>query len=362
MAISLFALCVFAQNPQKPETSVRAWKILQDAQLAFEMGNFGESIRLADAAKQQRKNEAEWAMYTIEQALKPVSVQRVGDDIAAVTKILSERNAEDALLIIHEVLLKYSSADLHDSITQLKEKIALFNEYPEADFLLGRLYTLEGEYAIADSYLLNAWRNCGILDIPNEKYDILYQMAYLAKLQKDNEKYEKNLLLIVADDNYVGSDGSDGSFIRAVKQSLQSETMTIDKLFMLYRSKAYTSLDAYYQLAYYYAENDQNEKALTMSTLAALASFTRMHEALKERDMEYSYTTFLSYLEKTGRYYDIAEWGAKNGIWKGYFIYAQILYKNNKVKLAEEMLSNLSRYCPEDFWRNVAVRELLNHS
>ena len=362
---------VFAQKLQRPEHEMLAWKILQDAQLYYEQGDLGEAIRVADAAKQQRKNEVEWSLSVLNQALAPTSIQKLGDNIDLIMNAFEERNAEDALSIMHNVMIKYPAYTINNSVSELIKKLSLYIEYPEADYLLGKLYIFEGEYTVADKYLTNAWLNAGILDIPDQKFDILYQMANLAKLQKNDEKYEKSLLLIIADDNYIKPDGTDDIFIKAVKQSIARDDTTIDKLFTLYRSKAYTSLNAYYLLADYYASKGNSDKALSMSTLATLIAFTRIYEAVAARDMEYKFekpanarnkpnSAFLAYLETVGKYYDISEWGAKNGIWKGYFNYAKILHNAGRYELAEELFSCLSQYCPEDFWRNMALRELLS--
>ena len=362
---------VFAQKLQRPEHEMLAWKILQDAQLYYEQGDLGEAIRVADAAKQQRKNEVEWSLSVLNQALAPTSIQKLGDNIDLIMNAFEERNAEDALSIMHNVMIKYPADTINNSVSELIKKLSLYIEYPEADYLLGKLYIFEGEYTVADKYLTNAWLNAGILDIPDQKFDILYQMANLAKLQKNDEKYEKSLLLIIADDNYIKPDGTDDIFIKAVKQSIARDDTTIDKLFTLYRSKAYTSLNAYYLLADYYASKGNSDKALSMSTLATLIAFTRIYEAVAARDMEYKFekpanarnkpnSAFLAYLETVGKYYDISEWGAKNGIWKGYFNYAKILHNAGRYELAEELFSCLSQYCPEDFWRNMALRELLS--
>jgi hypothetical protein len=365
-----FALTIYAQNLQRPEHETLAWKILQDSQLAYEQGDLGEAIRIADAAKQQRKREVEWSLSVLNQALVPPAIQKLGDDISLIMNAFEERNSEDALLVIHNAMIKYPIETINNSIAELMKKIALHKEYPEADYLLGKLYTFEGEYSIADRYLTNAWMNAAILDVPEQKFDILYQMAALAKLQKNEEKYEKSLLLIIADDKYIKPDGSDDIFIRAVKQSIARDDTTIDKLFTLYRSKAYTSLNAYYLLTDYYISKGNTDKALSMSTLATLIAFTRIYEALVARDMDYKFmkpenaknvpnSAFLNYLETVGEYYDISEWGAKNGIWKGYFNYAKILHAAGRYELAEELFSCLSQYCPEDFWRKMALRELL---
>ncbi len=372
LLINVMLFCaVFAQRLQRPEHEMLAWKILQDAQLYYEQGDLGEAIRVADAAKQQRKNEVEWSLSVLNQALAPTSIQKLGDSIDLIMNAFEERNAEDALSIMHNVMIKYPADTINNSVSELIKKLSLYLEYPEADYLLGKLYIFEGEYTVADKYLTNAWLHADILDIPDQKFDILYQMANLAKLQKNEEKYEKSLLLIIADDNYIKPDGSDDIFIKAVKQSIARDDTTIDKLFTLYRSKAYTSLNAYYLLADYYASKGNSEKALSMSTLATLIAFTRIYEAVVTRDMEYKFekpanaknkpnSAFLAYLETVGKYYDISEWGAKNGIWKGYFNYAKILHNAGRYELAEELFSCLSQYCPEDFWRNMALRELLS--
>lgn len=369
ICVMLFC-AVFAQDLQRPEHETLAWKVLQNAQLAYEQGDLGEAIRIADSAKQRRRNEVEWSLAVLNQALAPAAIQKLGDNIDIIMNALEERNAEDALSIMHHVMIKYPADSINNSVSELIKKLSLYIEYPEADFLLGKLYTFEGEYTIADKYLTNAWLHADILDIPNQKFDILYQMASLAKLQKNDEKYEKSLLLIIADDKYIKPDGTDDIFIKAVKQSIARDDTTIDKLFTLYRSKAYTSLNAYYLLAEYYAAKGNADKALSMSTLANLIAFTRLYEAVVARNMEYKFekpqnalnkpnSAFLAYLETVGQYYDISEWGAKNGIWKGYYNYAKILHNAGRYELAEELFSCLSQYCPEDFWKNMALRELL---
>lgn len=372
LLINVMLLCaIFAQRMQRPEHETLAWKILQDAQLAYEQGDLGEAIRIADAAKQQRKSEVEWSLSVLNQALAPAAIQKLGDNIDLIMNAFEERNTEDALSIMHNVMIKYPADTINNSVGELIKKLSLHLEYPEADYLLGKLYIFEGEYTVADKYLTNAWLHADVLDIPDQKFDILYQMANLARLQKNDEKYEKSLLLIIADDNYIKPDGSDDIFIKAVKQSIARDDTTIDKLFTLYRSKAYTSLNAYYLLADYYAAKGNADKALSMSTLANLIAFTRIYEAVVSRDMEYKFekpanaknkpnSAFLAYLETVGKYYDISEWGAKNGIWKGYFTYAKILHNAGRYELAEELFSCLSQYCPEDFWRNMALRELLS--
>ncbi len=351
---------IFAQNPQKPDDSVLSWRYMLEAQIDYEYGRYGNAVKNADIAKQKRKNEIDWVLFAMNQALKSPEVQKAGDNIEEITKLLKKRNSENALIILDSFYSKYSKEYFSNSMSKFLETARKYYAYPEADYMLGNLYILEGEYVQAEKYLDAAWENCEILDIPNQKYEILYKMSYLANLQKDYDKYEKTLQLIIADDGYITTTGADGSLLRAVKQSMERKEMTIDKLFMLYRSHSYDSLDAYYKLADFYLARNEKEKAVKMATIANLTAFTRLYDAVKERDMDYKYTDFLSYLEKIGKYYDISEWGSKNGIWKGYFKYSQLLIECGKEEMGKELLSALSQYCPEDYWRSMAFRELLS--
>ena len=87
-------------------------------------------------------------------------------------------------------------------------------------------------------------QNADFLDIPAEKYEILYQMAYLAQQKNDNAEYEKYLLMILADDSLYYKNTV---FCNAVMRTISSpaEKEPLKKFFSLYRVDSSNYLRAY---------------------------------------------------------------------------------------------------------------------
>ena len=90
--IIIFSACViYAQNPQKPDDSDLSWRYMLEAQIDYEYGRYGDAVRNADIAKQKRKNEIDWVLFAMNQALKSPEVQKAGDNIEEITKLLKKR-------------------------------------------------------------------------------------------------------------------------------------------------------------------------------------------------------------------------------------------------------------------------------
>ena len=65
------------------------------------------------------------------------------------------------------------------SYSDLIEFVSVYAHYPEADFLLGKIYKLEGEYSVALNYMKDAYEYSVNLDVSMEKYDLLYEFGRL---------------------------------------------------------------------------------------------------------------------------------------------------------------------------------------
>jgi len=337
--------------------------MLQKAQTAFDQRDFGLAFKHADAAKINRKKEVEWAITTLEQAMKPVAVQKVGDNIDAVLDILKERDSHDAVSIIESNLANLSKEYFDYSMMNLKNHIRKYSEYPEADFLIGKIYELEGEYTLSKYFLLKAWENAELLAIPDEKYDFLYEMASLAELTGDQEEYEKSLLLIIAEDPNYLQNTSETGFSKSIVKAVKTGT-DLDKFFLLYRNTSYFSMKAFFALANFYT-NEQlkqsislNDKVLTMSSMGVVTAVSRIEDVIKERKLEYSYESFETLLQDISLYEDIVTWGKKYEVWKGFYVFALAVYESGQSDFAEHLLSILSKYSPDEYWARASKERL----
>lgn len=359
IAIILFIFInyTFTQEniPSPVKDSESSWRILEKAEAAFDSKKYAKASKLVQIAKINRKKESEWSVYTLEQAVKPLSVQKAGDNIDSIVEILTERKSYDAIEVINKAFKMKGQSFFHNSLNTLLEFYKNYSIYPEAEYLQAQLYRIEGEFKLANEYYLSAWKNANLLDIPMQKYDILYDIASLANLTKQNEEYEKTLLLIISEDqnNYQ----LDSHFISSVLQNIKSG-VSLDKFFLLYRYNAYISISAYFQLANYYSKQNLQDKVLQTSILGMLASVTRIEEVLMERELEYSYQNFNHFYSLACKYPDIVEWGIDNGVWKGFYEFAQALQINGYRDFSFDMYSSILINSPEKYWQELSRERL----
>lgn len=349
-----FLSFLHAQNkvPHPVDSSERYGLYLEKAELAYDSAKFEEAIVLVEKAKDSRKAEIDYNLYVLDEALKPAAVQKTGDSIRNVLLILKERNSNNAIDLINRTLIQYGEEKFHNSISELYNFYKSLYEYPEADFLMGKLFFLEGDYKLANKYYMNALENYEVLDIKETKFDILYNLAELAQITNEPEKLEKTLLLITAEE-------SDNINMNMVEKSYFS-TKDTDRFFSLYRNNKYFSLKAYILLADFYLNKNEYDKALNASLNAVLTSFSIIESTLKDRDYDYKYSTVQKAIMNSVKFSDVAEWAENNEVWKGFYQFAQISKIKNKNIFFESINTTLYLWCPDDYWKELAFIALKN--
>lgn len=330
-----------------------AWKLLDEAKMQYDYGEVGQALKYAENAKEMRKNASTEAVDSLESALKPLAVQEVGDGIPEVEEILTERMENDALKYIRILTDLYGNSWFNNSITEIKEFYRERTVYPEADYLIGKIYMMEGEYYAAADFFDKAIENAAVLDIPDVKYDILYDAAELARLQKKEEKYEGYLLRILEENTDFVAEKAKGSgeyvytsYLTAIVNYARRET-SLDQFFLLYRSSQYKSLNALLKLTDYYQQKGEQERARNTGILASIISFTRIYEIMTGRNRKYEYKTFDGFLKESEKYRDVREWMDTNCIWKGFYNLGIILNDIGNESLSEQMMNSLIQYCPD---------------
>ncbi|MCR4939992.1 MAG: hypothetical protein K5930_07800 [Treponemataceae bacterium] len=323
-----------------------AWKSLDSARMKFEEGNVGLALKDAENAKEIRKNESTSAINALENALKPLAVQEVGDFIPDVEEILTERMENDALMYIHKLTDLYGNEFFNNSITNIKDFYKNRTNYPEADYLIAKIYMQEGEYSAAADFYEKALENSSVLDVPDERYDILYDAAELARLQKKEDIFESYLLQVLRNNtDFVNNDRYTPYLNAIISYSLKEKS--INQFFLLYRSSHYKSLNALLKLTDYYLSKNENDRAYYTGVLSVLTSFTRIYEILISRNNKYAYTTLNSFFSEALKYRDIKEWMTDNSVWKGFYDFGKLLfYKGNPI-LGEQMFEALKDVCPD---------------
>ena len=354
--IFVFILCTFFAYSFSYDD---AWKSLDTARLKFEEGDIGQALKYAENAKEIRKNESTAALTSLENALKPLAVQEVGDLIPDVEEILTERMENDALKYIHKLTDLYGNSYFNNSVTKIKNFYQDRAAYPEADYLIAKIYMQEGEYSSAADYYEKALANKDVLDVPDEKYDIMYDAAELARLRKDEVKFQNYLNQILKDNDRFSDGEKYTAYLKAiVRYSISGQADSIDKLFLLYRSNHYKSLNALLKLTEYYISNNEYERAYYTCILSVLTSFTRIYEIITARNQKYTYTTLDLFFKEALKYRDVKEWMNKNSVWRGFYNFGVLLSYDNyspyediwlqsNKQLAEQLFEVIKNSCPD---------------
>lgn len=356
-AVILAALAenLFGQQRGKVRLEDQSWRVLAKAQVAFDSGDYGHASALCQDARISRNRELEWNRSIMEYTLNAPEVKRKGPLISDLIPVLKEREDYEALDIINYWCDKRGAAFFNDSLPELYAWLLRLKNYPECDFLQAKIFRLEGEYSLAMEYLESARSQSDLLDVPAQKFDILYEMADLAKTMDDARTLEGSLLLIVAEDGLY----KDETIKRAMQKSIQLKRKDIvSYFFYLFRHSSPNSIKAYYELGKIRREQKNSREGFSMTAFGSVCAFTHILDILTDRSPEYSWTTMESFLAECARYGDVLEWTRKNGFWKGLFDLAVISNENGWTNFGESLLRLLSEDCPDDYWKTAAAEKL----
>ena len=319
---------------------------------SFENKNYGDALKYSEFAILYRRQLIKKQIESLKTSLTSRQVQTAGDEIDSILEILIERKENVSVEIIDYYLkrkgIEYFDNSMQNLLTYLQESLL----FPEAQKLIGDIYRLEGEYDFAETYYLLALENASVLDIPDQKYEILYLLAQISRLKNDFDKMEVRLLnLLVEDKNF-----RDKNLISSMKRTIKSSKKgTMEKFFTLYRADSYIFIDAYNQLAEFYYKNQELSKALEFACLSAITSFSKISEILEERNLDYEYSTFSKFLQEASFYDDVIEWGKTSSAWKSFNILAKYAKENGCTTFARELLVSLAQFSPVLYWQKDAV-------
>lgn len=345
--------------PRKVQKGHEAWRSLKKAQTAYESNEYSKAIEYAEESRSIRKQDAAWQTYVLENTLKKAKVRRAGDELDRVLLTLKELGFTDAIEIIENHLSKLGDKYFNNSYSKVFDYLSIYSHYTEAEYLLGKIYRLEGEFEVAVNYMKEAYNSSVNLDIPMEKYDLLYDLASISYDLGKYDDFEKYLLAIVVDNEYY----TDKVFMRSLKRIVEIDSQdAVEKFFLLYRCENEIALKALIELSEIYKAVNESEKALKCSSLASIIAVSKLEYIIKQRITDFEFQGIGDLLVKCQRYEDIVKWGNENYIWKLFCNFAEITAANGKFVFSRNLLRILSKTEPEEYWRRYASEIIVNDS
>lgn len=331
--------------------------IYQDALSCFEKKDYGKALKLCEDAILSRKQKISKEISILEDAMEPHEVQMAGDKLYDVNAVLLKRDEYEAVNLLNYYCKKKGEDFFDNSVSRILSYLESLKVFPEAQKLLGDIYKIEGEYQFAEQYYRDALKNSQALDIPDQRYEILYLLAELSELEGNPEEKELRLLSILTEDKVYLDNALVKSIVRCVNQNKKD---SMEKFFNLYRADNYFMMNAYYSLAEYYREHDECEKALSFSALHVITGFTKIVEIIEKRNINFEYQGLGSVLFEASLYPDIIQWGVDNKLWQGLNMLGEIANMNDDYLFARSLFIVLSEFSPEEYYRKAAVLQIKN--
>ena len=354
LIISICSGLFAAEKKAKIDESVEAYRMAIEA---MDAQDYGKALKYSEDAILYRKQRIENQINKLKNSLSAKRVQAAGDHLDPVLNVLNNRKEYETAGIIEYYIKKKGKDYFDNSVTKLLEYLEDSKDFPEAHKIIGDIYKLEGEYTYAEEYYMLALQRSDVLDIPDEKYEILYMLAEISRLENDLPKMETRLLNILAEDKNF----RDLALKRSMKGTIAANKKdSMEKFFNLYRADSYNCIDAYNQLAEYYHNAEKLDKALDFACLAAITSFTRIIDILYSRNSVYEYENLEGFMQEASLYDDVVEWASRNSAWKSFNILASYSTESGYTNFSQALLRVIARYTPEVYWQRDAVLQLEN--
>lgn len=312
--------------------------LLRHARIFLRDEKVSEALRDAEKAKLERKKRIESEIAFLEKTFRSARIKRLNGDFRNVISTLEEMENVDALSLISFYMAGEDVSAFHNSTNIFLSYIKTRETFPEADFIIGKIYSLEGEFSLAKKYFLSAWNSANALDVEAEEIDILYELANLSELENDLTNYEKYLLLIVRKSALF----ADAHFKQIILVSLKNKNAdTMEKFFTLYRSDESALLKSFDDLSRFYEMKGENEKAIFSSALSALVIFTKLYDVEKSTNLEFSYENFKTLWNASLAKEEVRNWINANEAEKKLLHFASLLEKYGNENFANLLRSSI---------------------
>jgi hypothetical protein len=212
---------------------------------------------------------------------------------------------------------------LKNSILAVGAALKAGQEYPEAEFWVGKVFLAEGEAAIAESQFKRALEEVDSFKVYEFMYRVKYELADLYKIQKNYMEYEKLLTGIVAQDRDFSS--KEQAFLRTSMERMLRER-GIDRFLELYRTSGDFALQAFSLLGEYYYKCGRYSQAVQYLMFAVDGQCTKLIGELKRENPDYSFSGTKQLLANLKERPDLKQYADENELRKNLYYLGMALY------------------------------------
>lgn len=278
------------------------------------------------------------------------STRRLYETLHRATKTQVFANFTAAWLAVDE--LRGASA-FGDSLKALRALAEGLENYPEAEFGLGKVFFAEGELGLAELQYRKALDEAAFLELPEARYEILGALAELARARADWKDYEELLRSSLAEAELFADSSA---FLRtAMERAL--DLQGFDALVRLYPVTELRLVDPAAALGEYLLRNGRPQAALYLA-VSADAALTRVVASIREEEPRYTYAGLPEIASRIAKRPELAAWCESRGLWRTLYYLGEALLADSRLDAGRGLLRSLAASQGSGAWGRAASQAL----
>lgn len=235
----------------------------------------------------------------------------------------------------------FRAGDFGNALRQMKELADAYGETAESNFLLGRIYEQEGEAGLAEKYYSLALEKSGSLNVPQDRYVILFRIAEINLQRKNYKKYEDVLETILADQEMYSAP----RFTR-LRDSYLSTALHegFDSLANLYRIDDDFARKAHTELGILHTRTGRSSRAVLHLVFANLAVVSTLADELRHIDPSYRFSTLKDALQRIAKRPELLAYLETNEVFRSLYFLGSALFQSGSFAEAKKIWSLVSEF------------------
>ena len=330
------------------------WITLEEGKRSFRTGSYGNALKFFEDARENRRRYYEKMERDLITVLSIPEVRRLGDYLDHLEIYIEREFRRDAADALGELFYRVPKRTLNNSSRAALAALGRLKNYPEAEYWIGEVYRMEGEFGIALAQYQKAYNDRELMENPGFGIEILYRIADIRRLRREHGEMARALDDILKADAFWSRE----SFNRSnLLRSLENNG--INRFLLLFRHNEPAMEKAHRYLGLYYYESGRHDAATGHLLFAFLIQNSFIINAMIQSQYNYSFTSLESLMNDISRRRDLLGYVEETEYYKTLFFLANSLYGINRRAPAREIWTFL-RDNTRGEWQGRAASQLAN--
>ena len=330
------------------------WITLEEGKRHFRAGAYGGALRSFENARENRKNYYAKMERDLITVLSLHTVRLLGDDLGFLESYIEKEFRVDAADALKELYYRVPKEKLRNSSSTALAELGRLKSYPEAEYWIGEVYRMEGEFGIALVQYQKAYDQRMLLEIPGFTTEILYKTAELRSLRREYTEMTKTLEDILKNDTLWSRESFNKSnMLRSL------ETNGVNRFLVLFRHNEPSVEKAHRIMGFYYYSNGRHDRAAEHLLFAFLIQNSVIIDALLQSRYNYAFSSLSNLMNDIAKRSDLLDYLEETEYFKTLYYLANSLYGVNRRSSAREIWTFLGDHGSGE-WRARAVSQLNN--